>query len=193
MSVTANIILDYFLIEISDETVYQTIPNAILTVDGKQKTEDPPPGATNPSTGAAVEAPDQTLSWISTIQKRTHSTIRLRRRLAGVSAFATDKDAKASAFGFSTGPDTSVEEWDTGQTYVCTHDELTMLDELVGEMQEEEHWEYYSPWKTVPTDEWTTPLSAPMKATATEPAKMRALMGKMKFTKRGKLEWVPAK
>ena len=84
-----------------------------------------------------------------------HWSTKLRRRVVGVTGFMPDNGATATSFGFTTGPQTKG-TWAAGLVFVCSSDELTMLDERVGEMEENQSWEHFSKPKVVSKDTFGT-------------------------------------
>jgi hypothetical protein len=92
----------------------------------------------------------------SVLQRRRQYVITMSRRVFGVTSVRPENDERKTAFSLYTGPSTQWGfTWIGGNRYfICTLDELQILDKKTGEAIHTQQWEHFSKWENIPNTEF---------------------------------------
>jgi hypothetical protein len=92
------------------------------------------------------------------LQRSRHYVFALSRRVFGVTQVKPENRTTRFTFDFYTGPETQVAfRWIGGnRKFICTLDDLQIVDKKTGEALHTQQWEHYTKWKDVPSSEFGT-------------------------------------
>lgn len=84
------------------------------------------------------------------LQRRRHFSIERTRRHIGVTAFNEEVGSWSATFQLATGPESSINySGSAAKSFVCTKDDLSVVDVKSGECIQRQVWEYFSAWETI--------------------------------------------
>lgn len=98
-----------------------------------------------------------TVGTSTKLQRCRQYTLIQSMQLFGVTSWNPDNMMKKSTFSFRTGPESNVGfAWigSGSRVFICSSDDLSIIDHKTGEAVRAQVWEHYTKWKDVPDTEF---------------------------------------
>ncbi|HMO52303.1 MAG TPA: hypothetical protein PKE26_11895 [Kiritimatiellia bacterium] len=85
------------------------------------------------------------------LQRCRHYVIVQQRRVFGVTSIKPENRTSKSGFQLYTGPESQIGfQWVGNRKFICTLDDINVIDLKAGEVIQTQNWEHYTKWKDVP-------------------------------------------
>lgn len=95
-----------------------------------------------------------TVGGSTKLQRARQYVIIQSMQLFGVTSIADEIRMKRNGFNFKTGPNTQIAISMPGRVFVCSSDDLDVIDYVTGEATRVQVWEHYTNWEDVPGSEF---------------------------------------
>lgn len=97
-----------------------------------------------------------TVGGTTKLQRCRHYTITQSRRGFGLTSISPDNRTNQSSFNLFTGAGVTLAFSSTSRKYICTLDDVQVIDKKTGEAVQTQQWEHYTKWADVPDSEFGT-------------------------------------
>lgn len=124
---------------------YKSVERTVYDLDGKPVTVSQKGTDENGNeTTVLVE------QRIKVTMARDQYVMTIKRIMWALTAFGEEVGNTRRTWNLVTGPGTSINYGSTNKKYVCTSDQLEMVDPYSGEIRQTQSWLYLSDWEDVP-------------------------------------------